>query len=80
GGSVDTLERVRDAVDVPVLRKDFVVDEAQLDAVESDVVLLIASIGAALIVRYLLQFGYGSDRRGVTASVDASNLAFDPLG
>ena len=42
GGSVETLERVRDAVDVPVLRKDFVVDEAQLDAVESDVVLLIA--------------------------------------
>ncbi|TKX54932.1 indole-3-glycerol-phosphate synthase [Halorubrum sp. SP3] len=42
GGSVDTLERVRDAVDVPVLRKDFVVDERQLDAVESDVVLLIA--------------------------------------
>ncbi|MGM0447451.1 MAG: indole-3-glycerol phosphate synthase [Methanobacteriota archaeon] len=42
GGSVETLERVRDAVDVPVLRKDFVVEEAQLDAVESDVVLLIA--------------------------------------
>ncbi|ELZ51572.1 indole-3-glycerol phosphate synthase [Halorubrum distributum JCM 9100] len=42
GGSVDTLGRVREAVDVPVLRKDFVVDEAQLDAVESDVVLLIA--------------------------------------
>jgi indole-3-glycerol phosphate synthase len=42
GGSVDTLRRVREAVDVPVLRKDFVVDEAQLDAVESDVVLLIA--------------------------------------
>jgi len=42
GGSVDTLERVRAAVDVPVLRKDFVVDESQLDAVASDVVLLIA--------------------------------------
>jgi len=42
GGSVETLERVRDAVDVPVLRKDFVVEEAQLDAAESDVVLLIA--------------------------------------
>ena len=42
GGSVGTLDRVRDAVDVPVLRKDFVVDERQLDAVESDVVLLIA--------------------------------------
>ena len=42
GGSVETLERVREAVDVPVLRKDFVVDESQLDAVESDVILLIA--------------------------------------
>ena len=42
GGSVETLNRVREAVDVPVLRKDFVVDESQLDAAESDVVLLIA--------------------------------------
>ncbi|MFB6089457.1 MAG: indole-3-glycerol phosphate synthase [Halobellus sp.] len=42
GGSVGNLERIRDAVDVPVLRKDFVVREAQLDAVASDLVLLIA--------------------------------------
>ncbi|GAD52410.1 indole-3-glycerol phosphate synthase [Halarchaeum acidiphilum MH1-52-1] len=42
GGSVENLERIREAVDVPVLRKDFLVREAQLDAVESDVVLLIA--------------------------------------
>ncbi len=42
GGSVNTLDRVREAVDVPVLRKDFVVATDQLDAVESDVVLLIA--------------------------------------
>ncbi|GAB3410060.1 indole-3-glycerol phosphate synthase [Haloparvum alkalitolerans] len=42
GGSTDRLARVREAVDVPVLRKDFVVEEAQLDAVESDIVLLIA--------------------------------------
>ena len=42
GGSTETLDRVRAAVDVPVLRKDFVVEEGQLDAVESDVVLLIA--------------------------------------
>ncbi|MDG5775051.1 indole-3-glycerol phosphate synthase [Haloarculaceae archaeon H-GB2-1] len=41
GGSVENLERVRDAVDVPVLRKDFVVRESQLDAIEADVVLLI---------------------------------------
>jgi indole-3-glycerol phosphate synthase len=42
GGSPETLRRVRAAVDVPVLRKDFVVREAQLDVVEADVVLLIA--------------------------------------
>ena len=42
--------------------------------------ILIASIGAALVVRYVIQFVYGSDRRGVTASIDASNLAFGPLG
>jgi len=42
GGSTETLERVRSAVDVPVLRKDFIVREEQLDAVEADVVLLIA--------------------------------------
>lgn len=42
GGSVENYERVREAVDVPVLRKDFLLREAQLDTVEADVVLLIA--------------------------------------
>lgn len=42
GGSIENLQRVREAVDVPVLRKDFILRESQLDAVESDVVLLIA--------------------------------------
>jgi indole-3-glycerol phosphate synthase len=42
GGSPETLRRVRAAVDVPVLRKDFVLRESQLDAVAADVVLLIA--------------------------------------
>ena len=42
GGSTAALERVRAAVDVPVLRKDFLVREAQLDAVAADAVLLIA--------------------------------------
>ncbi|QLD86334.1 indole-3-glycerol-phosphate synthase [Natronomonas halophila] len=41
GGSPETLRRVREAVDVPVLRKDFIVREEQLDTVEADVVLLI---------------------------------------
>lgn len=42
GGSLEALREVRDAVDVPVLRKDFILEEAHLDAVESDAVLLIA--------------------------------------
>ena len=42
GGSPENLRRIREAVDVPVLRKDFLLHEAQLDAVESDLVLLIA--------------------------------------
>lgn len=42
GGSTATLRRVREAVDVPVLRKDFVLRESQLDAVPADLVLLIA--------------------------------------
>jgi len=42
GGSVENYERVREAVDVPVLRKDFLLTEAQLDAVAADAVLLIA--------------------------------------
>lgn len=42
GGSPAALRAVRRAVDVPVLRKDFVLREAQLDAVAADVVLLIA--------------------------------------
>jgi indole-3-glycerol phosphate synthase len=42
GGSPETLRRVREAVNVPVLRKDFLLHEAQLDVVAADVVLLIA--------------------------------------
>ncbi len=42
GGSPETLTRIRSAVDVPVLRKDFILKEAQLDLVAADVILLIA--------------------------------------
>ncbi len=41
GGSPDSLRRVREAVDVPVLRKDFLLRESQLDTVAADAVLLI---------------------------------------
>ncbi|SEW21961.1 indole-3-glycerol phosphate synthase [Natrinema salifodinae] len=42
GGSPEALTRVRQAVDVPVLRKDFVLDEDGMDVVEADLLLLIA--------------------------------------
>jgi indole-3-glycerol phosphate synthase len=42
GGSADALTRVREAVDVPVLRKDFILRESQLNLVASDLILLIA--------------------------------------
>jgi len=42
GGSLEALELVREAVSVPVLRKDFLLKESQLDAVAADAVLLIA--------------------------------------
>jgi indole-3-glycerol phosphate synthase len=42
GGSPGDLRRVREAVDVPVLRKDFLLSELQFDTVAADIVLLIA--------------------------------------
>ena len=42
GGDPETLDRVRSAVDVPVLRKDFLLREAHLDVVAADAVLVIA--------------------------------------
>ncbi|MEF8937727.1 indole-3-glycerol phosphate synthase [Halobacteriaceae archaeon SHR40] len=42
GGTPENLERIREAVDVPVLRKDFVLREEQLDTVAADIILLIA--------------------------------------
>ncbi len=42
GGTPAALRRVRTAVDVPVLRKDFLLREDQLDTVPADLVLLIA--------------------------------------
>ncbi|WP_144901900.1 indole-3-glycerol phosphate synthase [Halobellus captivus] len=68
GGSTENLRRVRDAVDVPVLRKDFVVREAQLDAVESDLILLIA--------RFLDEEGTDSLRELYDAARDRG---FQPL-
>lgn len=42
GGSPENLRKIREAVDVPVLRKDFIMRKEQLNTVEADIVLLIA--------------------------------------
>jgi tryptophan synthase beta subunit len=50
GGSVDDLRRVRDAVSIPVLAKEFIVDPRQLDLVRAagaDLVLLLAVLHRA---------------------------------
>jgi indole-3-glycerol phosphate synthase len=57
GGSPAALAQVRAAVDVPVLRKDFVLRADQLDVVAADAVLLIARFvddlpGLVAAVRY----------------------------
>ncbi len=64
GGSVADLTRVRDAVQVPVLAKDFVVDARQLDQLRSagaDLVLLLAVLHPprrlAALVRVALDVG-----------------------
>ncbi|MFW5929749.1 MAG: indole-3-glycerol-phosphate synthase [Halobacteriota archaeon] len=41
GGSLELLREIRSEVDLPVLRKDFVVDRRQVREVEADLVLLI---------------------------------------
>lgn len=68
GGSPDTLRRVRAAVDVPVLRKDFVLSESQLDVVKADLVLL--------IVRFLEEDGMPDLGDLITAARDRG---FQPL-
>ncbi len=43
-GSTNNLEAVRKNVTLPVLRKDFIINEVQFDEIESDLILLIAGI------------------------------------
>ncbi|WP_290817194.1 indole-3-glycerol phosphate synthase [Halovivax sp.] len=78
GGSPAALTAVREAVDVPVLRKDFVLREAQLDAVAADLVLLIArfvddlpTLVAAARERGFQPLVEVHDREELAAAVDA---------
>lgn len=71
GGSLSDLTAVRDAVPVPVLRKDFVIDPYQIweaRAAGADLVLLIV---AALSANELAQFLALANKLGLTALVEA---------
>ena len=73
-GSLEDLRTVRKAVDLPVLRKDFIIDEYQLyeaAAVEADAVLLIVG---ALDDASLLQFRkLAEEELGMDALVEVHN-------
>ncbi|WP_292470542.1 indole-3-glycerol-phosphate synthase [Methanolobus sp.] len=43
-GSLNNLKAVKEKVSIPVLRKDFIINEVQLNEAESDLILLIAGI------------------------------------
>ncbi len=65
-GHLDYLSRIADIVKVPLLRKDFVVDEYQLvetRAAGADAVLLLASVLSVDQLRYFIDFSrsYGLD-------------------
>lgn len=73
GGSLEDLQAVRAAVDVPVLRKDFVVDELQMyeaRAAGADAVLLIV---AALEERQLADLLAVGEGIGLDVLVEAHN-------
>jgi indole-3-glycerol phosphate synthase len=71
GGSLDDLEQVRDAVDIPVLRKDFIAEEYQVfeaRAAGADLVLLIvAALDQPVLQRLYALIG----QLGMTALVEA---------
>ncbi len=76
GGSIADLETAREAVEIPVLRKDFTIDEVQVyeaRAVGADAILLIlAAISDDAIIRDLSDLAHGLDMAVV---VEAHNEA-----
>lgn len=56
GGTLDDLRNIRSSVDIPVLRKDFIVDEFQIyesRAAGADTVLLIVKVLGNQLVRFI---------------------------
>lgn len=74
GGSLADLKSVRSAVDVPLLRKDFIVDGWQIDESRSagaDIVLVIV---AALDPPVVLEFADRIRERGMTPLVEVHSV------
>ena len=74
-GSLEYLTKIRDAVDLPILRKDFIIDARQiLEAVEygADAILLIAAI---LDDSQLLEFHTLAANAGLSVLVEVHNEA-----
>lgn len=70
GGSIEDLMEVRKSVDLPILRKDFIIDEIQIyeaRAHGADAVLLIV---AALDDKQLMDFHQIADGLGLSALVE----------
>ena len=75
GGSLEMLERVRAAVSVPILRKDFIIREDQLDAVATDAVLLIARFLSTPETPSLSTLIEAAESRGMTPLVEVHTSA-----
>jgi indole-3-glycerol phosphate synthase len=70
GSDAETLCQIRAAVDVPVLRKDFLLEPAELDRVGADAVLVIARF-----VEDLPAMVEGARERGMTPLVEVHDRA-----
>jgi tryptophan synthase beta chain/phosphoribosylanthranilate isomerase len=77
GGSVDDLRRVREAVRVPVLAKEFVVDPAQLGhlrAAGADAVLLLAGLHTLRELRKYVDLAISMDLEPLVEAHDEREL------
>lgn len=72
-GSLDDLDSVREAVDIPILRKDFMVDEYQFHEARAHGADLVLLIVAALDVGQLHEFHALAHELGMTALVETHN-------
>ncbi len=73
GGSYDDIAIVRETVHIPILRKDFIIDEYQLieaKALGADVVLLIAAI---LTPKEIIQFTNVAKNLGLSVLLEVHN-------